>query len=33
VLFNNCYSNYGATNAVELAKLLRDLGPDEMKES
>ena len=26
VLFNNCYSNYGATNAVELAKLLRDLG-------
>jgi len=33
VLFNNCYSNYGATNAVELAKLLRDLGTDEMKES
>ncbi len=25
VLFNNCYSNYGATNAVEMAVLLRDL--------
>ena len=33
VLFNNCYSNYGATNAVELAKLLHDLGTDESKES
>jgi uncharacterized protein YecE (DUF72 family) len=33
VLFNNCYSNYGATNAVELAKMLRDLGTHEMKES
>lgn len=27
VLMNNCYSNYGATNARELAKLLGDLGP------
>ncbi len=26
VLFNNCYSNYGATNAMELAQVLRDLG-------
>jgi uncharacterized protein YecE (DUF72 family) len=26
VLFNNCYSNYGATNALELAQLLLDLG-------
>ena len=25
VLFNNCYANYGATNALELAKLLLDL--------
>jgi uncharacterized protein YecE (DUF72 family) len=25
VLFNNCYSNYGATNALELAQLLLDL--------
>ncbi len=33
VLFNNCYSNYGATNAVELANLLRDIGRDETKES
>jgi len=30
VLFNNCYANYGATNAVELAKLLEDLGSAEM---
>ena len=30
VLFNNCYANYGATNAVELAKLLEDLGSTEM---
>jgi uncharacterized protein YecE (DUF72 family) len=25
VLFNNCYSNYGATNAVEMALLLEDI--------
>ena len=25
VLFNNCYSNYGATNALELAQVLLDL--------
>jgi uncharacterized protein YecE (DUF72 family) len=25
VLFNNCYANYGATNAIELAQLLLDL--------
>jgi uncharacterized protein YecE (DUF72 family) len=25
VLFNNCYANYGATNALELAQLLLDL--------
>src|SRR3954471_16946605 len=25
VLFNNCYSNYGATNAVEMALLLEEL--------
>ena len=25
VLFNNCYANYGATNALQLAALLRDL--------
>jgi uncharacterized protein YecE (DUF72 family) len=25
VLFNNCYANYGATNALELARLLEDL--------
>lgn len=25
VLFNNCYSNYGATNALELAQLLLEL--------
>ena len=25
VLFNNCYANYGATNALELAELLHDL--------
>jgi uncharacterized protein YecE (DUF72 family) len=25
VLFNNCYANYGATNALQLAELLRDL--------
>jgi uncharacterized protein YecE (DUF72 family) len=29
VLMNNCYSNYGATNARELAKLLADLKPTE----
>ncbi|MEO7118191.1 MAG: DUF72 domain-containing protein, partial [Candidatus Limnocylindrales bacterium] len=27
VLMNNCYANYGATNAREMAKLLEDLGP------
>ncbi len=27
VLMNNCYANYGATNARELAKLLSDLKP------
>jgi uncharacterized protein YecE (DUF72 family) len=26
VLFNNCYANYGATNALMLAELLQDLG-------
>ena len=26
VLFNNCYANYGATNALQLAELLNDLG-------
>jgi uncharacterized protein YecE (DUF72 family) len=25
VLFNNCYANYGATNALELAQVLLDL--------
>ena len=25
VLFNNCYANYGSTNALELARLLEDL--------
>jgi uncharacterized protein YecE (DUF72 family) len=25
VLFNNCYANYGATNAIEMARLLEDL--------
>jgi uncharacterized protein YecE (DUF72 family) len=25
VLFNNCYANYGATNALQLAQLLNDL--------
>ena len=25
VLMNNCYANYGATNARELAKILADL--------
>lgn len=29
VLFNNCYSNYGATNALELAQLLLDLQASE----
>ena len=29
VLFNNCYSNYGATNAVEMALMLRDLETSE----
>ena len=28
VLMNNCYANYGSTNARELAKLLPDLDPD-----
>ena len=28
VLMNNCYANYGSTNARELAALLRDLDPD-----
>jgi uncharacterized protein YecE (DUF72 family) len=27
VLMNNCYANYGATNAREIAKLLEDLAP------
>jgi hypothetical protein len=27
VLMNNCYANYGATNARELAALLADLRP------
>jgi uncharacterized protein YecE (DUF72 family) len=27
VLMNNCYANYGATNAREIAKLLEDLKP------
>ena len=27
VLMNNCYANYGATNARELARLLADLKP------
>ena len=25
VLFNNCYANYGATNAIEFAQMLLDL--------
>jgi uncharacterized protein YecE (DUF72 family) len=29
VLFNNCYANYGATNALQLAQLLNDLMADE----
>ncbi len=29
VLFNNCYANYGATNALELAQLLLDLESDD----
>jgi uncharacterized protein YecE (DUF72 family) len=29
VLFNNCYANYGASNALELAQLLLDLGAGE----
>jgi uncharacterized protein YecE (DUF72 family) len=29
VLFNNCYANYGAANALELAQLLLDLGAGE----
>jgi uncharacterized protein YecE (DUF72 family) len=28
VLMNNCYGNYGATNALELAALLKDLDAD-----
>ncbi len=28
VLMNNCYANYGSTNARELAALLLDLGDD-----
>lgn len=32
VLMNNCYANYGATNARELAKLLSDLKPGETNE-
>ncbi len=28
VLFNNCYANYGSTNALELAGLLEDLGAE-----
>ena len=27
VLMNNCYANYGATNARELARILADLKP------
>ena len=36
VLFNNCYSNYGATNAVEFALMLTDLDlsqPDSQRDS
>jgi uncharacterized protein YecE (DUF72 family) len=29
VLFNNCYANYGATNALQLAQLLNDLAATE----
>jgi uncharacterized protein YecE (DUF72 family) len=29
VLMNNCYGNYGATNALEVAALLRDLDVDD----
>ena len=29
VLFNNCYANYGATNALQLAELLNDLSASE----
>jgi uncharacterized protein YecE (DUF72 family) len=25
VLFNNCYANYGATNALQFAQLMNDL--------
>ena len=25
VLFNNCYANYGSTNALQMANLLDDL--------
>ena len=28
VLMNNCYANYGATNARELARILGDLRAD-----
>ncbi len=28
VLMNNCYANYGSTNARELARILADLKPD-----
>jgi uncharacterized protein YecE (DUF72 family) len=28
VLMNNCYANYGATNAREIAQILADLRPD-----
>ena len=28
VLMNNCYANYGSTNARELAKILGDLRLD-----
>lgn len=32
VLMNNCYANYGATNAREIAKLLEDLAPDALRD-
>jgi hypothetical protein len=28
-MFNNCYANYGTTNAREIAALLADLEPEE----
>jgi uncharacterized protein YecE (DUF72 family) len=26
VVFNNCYANYGATNALEMARLISESG-------